>query len=238
MPPNSIMLSKNYFLQVAVKKTYFVALLFKEKLFLMDSEHYKLDGQIINWESVLLELTAYAHTLIKAKSWFRKKSDSFLQGKNVDDYVMEAISKYLNNPEKYNPSKGTFINYLKYNILRHLVHNDAKSPENKTTNDVFGKQFKEEDDPGKYYDAILPCIEEYFDDQIDYNTVVGAVEKKCENDEIAYKIFYEVFLCGGKRREVCKEQDISETDYDNGIRRLLTILKETATQYQIKRQSS
>ncbi len=150
---------------------------------------------------------------------------------------MEAITWHLENPEKYDPSRGTFIKYLKYNILRRMIHNDATSKENRKTRDVFGEKIKDGNDPSDHYDSILPSIEEYFEDNIDYDTIMKAVEKKCENDDIAYKIFYEVCLCGGKRREVCREQKMAEKEYDNGIRRLNTILEEIAIQFQLKTQS-
>lgn len=59
-----------------------------------------------NWESIILILHAHTRRLLQGKTWFRGKNPaSYLKGKEIDDYVFDAIGRYLENPQKYDPLK-------------------------------------------------------------------------------------------------------------------------------------
>jgi DNA-directed RNA polymerase specialized sigma24 family protein len=183
----------------------------------------------IKWEEVLLRLTAFTDSLVSRLTWFRgKKVESFLKGKQVEDYVQEAILRYLNNPEKYDSAKGTLVDYLCLNIIRSLVSNDVNSSENKTTKLLSSFQVLSRDGVTlTYEDALLPHVEALFDEAIDHNALLSKIETNVKGDVVVENIFLGICL-GNKRREVIKEFGMSEKEFDNGMRRLKTILSNSA----------
>ena len=76
----------------------------------------------VEWERVIPVLMAFAFSLLGNKK-FTNRRDHLAY-----DFTMEAITKYLENPEKFDPSRNPdLINYLKYNILRQLITNFENS---------------------------------------------------------------------------------------------------------------
>lgn len=195
----------------------------------------------IDWEQVLLSLHSYTRSLANSKRWFRGNGTSnFLKGKEIEDYVNEAIVRYLQHPEKFDSKKGSLINYLQYNLIRNLVGNDSRTLENKSSDNSFSiAHEKEEDmeDSGNYLDSILPYVESYFDEELDYNNIMDSIEMEIGNDELLKNLFNSVTQQNMKRREVIELYKLTSKEYDNGIRRLKTILNKVANQYDLSKQS-
>lgn len=190
----------------------------------------------VDWKDLYRRLYAFTDHLLKSKEWFRgPRTSSYLKGKEVHDYVSEAIEKYLRNPEKYHSNRGHLINYLKFNVIRTLVGNDVRSSENTTTLDVFCNVDKTDD--ANYLDLILPILEVYFDEELDYDLIMSHIEDEVKNDKIVEELFLGVCCDGLSRREVVKEFEMSEKDYDNGIRRLNTILIKVAEKFNLKKEN-
>lgn len=188
----------------------------------------------INWEDIYVQLFAFTDQLLKAFSWFRKgKTDSYLKGKQVHDYVAEAIEKYLREPEKYDPSSGrSLVNYLKWHIIRTSVGNDVRSPENKTSSTLLaGSDFDEDDDIYSNVEAFLPFVTASFDQNADYKQIIEDIENELRGDEMAKLIFEEVRCNGMDRRDVIKKYDVRGTDFDNGMKRMKTVLRKIAKRY-------
>ena len=213
------------------------------------------DKNSVDWEEVILRLQSYTRSLVSKKGWYRISNvvkrdpknegeniyeSTYNKGKEVDDYVYEAIEKYLGNIEKHDPQKGLLIDYLKYSVIRSLVSNDLVSSENRTSKDVFAHSNNLEDDEndnGSYLDSILPYSDAYFDMEIDYTIIMNDVQAEIKGDEILEEIFLGICLNGLKRRDVIEEFNLSEKDFDNGMRRLKTILSKTAKKFDLKTQS-
>jgi len=180
-----------------------------------------------DWEDILPKLIAFTRKYTSDRNWFRGgDTANFLAGKQVKDYVYEAITRYLEDKSKYKRNKGTLTAYLKLNVIRSMVANDLRKSENKLTDDVFGSSFSgDEDDDNNlsYEDSILPSTEPLFVDDADYHNVKDYINEQIKGDKIAENIFlgYEYSL---KRREVIEEFEMSESDYDNGFRRLKTAI--------------
>ena len=192
--------------------------------------------ETIDWEDIYIQLYAYTDQLLKTKVWFRKAgANSYLKGKQVHDYISEAIEKYLRNPEKYDPKYNrSLVNYLKKHIIRTLVGNDSRSVENKISDDIFSFDVdgKDEDDQYSGLDSLLPYAEAYFDQEIDYDKACAYVRSELGDDEAAIKIFDD--RCEGvKRRQTIEFHEMSDIDYDNGMKRLHTVLKRTAVKYDL-----
>ncbi len=190
----------------------------------------------INWDDLYLQLYAYTDHLLKARSWFRKdKTDSYLKGKQVHDYIQDAFEKYLLEPEKYDPSSGrSLVTYLKWHIIRSAVGNDVRSPENQTSSDILSSDgVEDEEDSFKNIDALLPFVAAYFGDELDYKDIVKDVEEELEQDEIAKIIFKEVRCQNVDRRVVIRQYKMKESEFDNGMKRLKTVLKRVAKKYEL-----
>lgn len=204
--------------------------------------HYQnIDNTTIDWEEVILKLQSFTRSWVNGKGWFRGgKTTNLLKGKEIEDYIFDAIEKYLRNSEKHDPSKGSLIDYLKYNLIRSMVSNDLVSAENQTSKDVFSiadDKEQNEEDSGSYLDSILPHAEVYFDQEIDYNEVMKYIESEALGDPIVEEIYLGICSYGLKRREIIEEFKMNEKDYDNGMRRLNTIRNKAAKIFNIKTQT-
>lgn len=189
-----------------------------------------------DWEGIILILQAYTRGLIKGKKWFRGKDPvAYLKGKEIDDYVYEALGRYLRNPEKFDSSKGALTDYLKFSVIRSLVANDIRSDENKTTKDVFGiaDDLDDENNADSYLESVLPFVEAFFDQQVDYDTVMNDIAETVQGENEVEQIFVSVYGYGMKRREVIKEFEMSEETYNNAFRRLKTIINNTVKKFDL-----
>lgn len=197
------------------------------------------ENNSIDWEDVIPCLQSYTRSLVKGKGWFRGETTTFLKGQEIDDYVFEAIGRYLRNPEKFNPERGTLKNYLRYNLIQSLVSNDLVSAENRTSSDVFASENKNEgeEDSAPYLDSILPHATVFFDQEIDFKEVMSYIESETKGDVIVENIFLGISGYGLKRAEIIKEFNMTPLEFDNGMRRLITIRNKAAKKFDIKKLS-
>jgi hypothetical protein len=198
--------------------------------------NHNVENTDIDWEELILRLQTFTRSLANGKGWFRgAETTVYLRGKEIDDYVFDAIEIYLRNPEKFDPIKGSLIKYLCYNIIRNLVRNDLVSAENRSTNDVFAYQneSEDEDESAPYLDAILPHAEVFFDQEIDFTEVMNYIESETKGDSVVENIFLGISGYGLKRAEIIREFDMTPVEYDNGMRRLITIRNKAAKKYGI-----
>lgn len=191
----------------------------------------------INWDELYLQLFAYTDTLLKANTWFRKgKIDSYLEGKQVHDYVSAAIEKFLSEPQKYDPTKRSLVGYLKKHIIRSLVWNDVNKAENKTTTDLDFLNNQDDEESFNTLEALLPYANAYFDQQIDYDQILNDIKNEIQGDEIVKRIFESHCQNGLLRREILIKYNMDANAFDNGMKRLKTVLKKTAKKYEIRQQ--
>lgn len=188
------------------------------------------------WKNTLAELLAYADGLLKNCDSFRGNNpDAFVKGKEAEDYVHEAIAKYFENQEKYDPTKGPLIKFLKYYILRRLVSNDLNSPDNKRYVDLFGWQGHEDSTDAEIpVDAFLPLIRPSFDDELDYPQIIQDIQTQLEQDPVALTVFQLVKRQGYKRREVIQQEQYTEGQFDNAMKKVDRAIKKVASKYNIK----
>lgn len=194
----------------------------------------------IDWEEIILKLESFTRSLVEKKAWFRGKgTTSYLKGKEVEDYVFDAIEKYLRNPDKYDPERGTLVKYLQYNLIRSLVSNDSTSLENQSSKDVFSFEVNMEnvdENTGSYIDSIFPCVDAFFDQNIDYNEILKEIEENVSKDKIVEEIYFGERFDGMKRAEIIKEFNMTDKEFDNGKRRMQTILNNVAKKYNLNKQ--
>lgn len=188
------------------------------------------------WKHTLPELLAYAKGQLNARESFRGNNpDAFVKGKEAEDYVHEAVAKYLEKPEQYDPNKGPLIKFLKYYILRRLVSNDLRSPDNKLYVDLFSWQGDEgSTDTEIPVDAFLPLIRPSFDDELDYPQIIQDIQTQLEQDPVALIIFQLIKRQGYKRREVIQQEQFTERQFDYAMKKVDRAIKKVASKYNIK----
>lgn len=198
------------------------------------------DQREVDWEDIILKLTAYTHHITSNLDWFRGEGTStFLMGKEITDYVYGAIDKYLLEPNKFDASKGVLVDYLKYNIIRTLVGNDVRKSENTLSDDVFAYSGNDEDgEDGSYLDRILPHVEALIPDQLDFQAIKEFIETEIHGDKDVENIFLGLYTFGMKRRGIIEEFNMTPSQYDNGMRRLNTVLHRAALIFKQKNQSA
>ncbi|MFD2574627.1 hypothetical protein ACFSUS_28605 [Spirosoma soli] len=192
-----------------------------------------------DWEDLYECLYIFTHKLLKSKRWYKKlDSHSFIKGKQVHDYVLAGVEEYYLNEEKYNPKKGSLENYIKFNIIRNLVRQDAVSLENKTNLDIYKKSASLETDEldSSYVESLFPFVENYFGDEIDYDIITNHINTEIAGDTIVEDIFLGI-ISDLKRSKIIEEFGMSASEYDNGMRRLKTVLKNTANKFSLKQQT-
>jgi hypothetical protein len=188
------------------------------------------------WESIITQLKAFFRAFTRDKHWFRgPDTETFLKGKSIDDYVYEAIGRYLRNPEKFDQRKGTLIDYLKYNLLRGLISNDLTNKENEKTKAVYENVLRHDADDHStaYYDRLVPITEALFNDEIDYDIIMDNIQEAVKKNTICENIFLGLYLYGMTRAQVIEEFGMTAQEYDNGNRRLKTIIRTVALKYNI-----
>jgi hypothetical protein len=229
------MLTDNYFLQAPAKKINLLTYIHNAHLQPMTNNLIPQTDE--EWNPIIDALQTYTRQLVKTKTWFRgKQTEAYLGGKEINDYIYDAIGRFLQSPEKFDPEKGSLIEYLEFNIIRTLVVNDSRKAENKTSVDVFGKADKlneENEDGNNYLDATLPYAEAFFDQQIDYDQVMKFIEEKVKSDPDVETLFYG-FSLGMKRESILTEFNMSEKDYMNAYRRYKTVKKLAIAEFDIK----
>lgn len=193
------------------------------------------------WEDIIVRLTAFTRSWVRGKPWFRgEKATTFLMGKEIEDYVFAAIGKYLEHPEKFDPSQGELLEYLKYNLVRSFIANDLRKKENNQTDDIFAED--NDDDDGEesassYSERILPYTDALFPDDIDYNSIKEYIEKEVQADADTENIFLGIYTYGMKRREVIEEFTMTAVAYDNAMRRLTTVINRAAAHFNKNKQT-
>ncbi len=189
-------------------------------------------------DKMILRLTAFTLQLVKGRGWFRgPETQVFNAGKEAQDYVFEAIKKYLENPEKFEPSRGTLEKYLKYNLIKSLVINDLRSSENRTgvASEVTVDYHEEEDSISSYSDLIVPQAEVFLDQEVDFKNILTEIETEVAKEPILENIYLGLRVLGMKPMDVMNEFNISAKDYNNGFRRLTTLLNNIAKKYEIEK---
>lgn len=84
-----------------------------------------------------------------------------------------------------------------------------------------------------YLDSMLPYVAALFDQQLDYDMIVTHIENEVKGDADVENIYIGI-SAGLKRREIIEEFDMSAKGFDNGQRRLNTILKNTVLKFSLK----
>lgn len=168
------------------------------------------------FSDLLKVLMTYAHKLIGDNTLRLVKNKADL----AYDMAMEAIRKYLENPEKFDPSRNPdLVWYLKFNILRRLIYNykELKGQQNEVL-------FEKDDSNGIVVsNAFISEID--FHDSIDLNNTIQLIIEELSGNPELKQLFELRYVMDYSRAEIIKELNITEGEYNNRIRRLETVRK-------------
>jgi RNA polymerase sigma factor (sigma-70 family) len=172
----------------------------------------------VEWERVIPVLMAFAYSLLGNKK-FTNRRDQLAY-----DFAMETITKYLENKEKFNPSRNPdLINYLKYNILRQLISNFENSAGIRKRV-IFEKTNDENETNSEFSLEHLYEEDKYIENNIDEKVFVKKMEQKLKNKSDLKEIFDLLYYKDSKRAEICSDLDIPLSEFDNRYRRLKRLL--------------
>ena len=172
---------------------------------------------------LLKVLMAYALKLIGSSTLRLEKNKHDL----AYDFAMETIKRYLDEPEKFDPTKNNdLVKFLKYYILKRLVSNFKQ----------LGGQKSEivyERDDHNGIKVINKFVKENdIHEMMDLEETLRLIQQQLLKDKDVLEIFELRYKKDYKRVEVCEELGISVGEYTNRIRRLDTVIS------RIKKQQS
>lgn len=180
----------------------------------------KSNYEEVQWDRVIPVLTAFAFSLLGNKRFTNSRVQL------SQDFAIEAITRYLENKKKFNPSRNPdLINYLKYNILRQLISNFENSAGVRKR--VIVEDFENENLNNNFY-SLDKLYEKsnYIENNIDMQILVDKIERKLKSKYELKEIFDLLFHKESKRSEICDDLKITLKEFDNRSRRLKRLLDE------------
>lgn len=163
------------------------------------------------FHDLLKVLMVFAHRLISDITLRDKKNKTEL----AYDLAMESITRYLEAPEKFNPSRNPdLVLFLKFNILKRLIsnHHELKSQQNEYL-------YERDDSIGiSVSERFINTFEIH--STLDLKDVVSNIQDEIQNEKQLSRLFHLRYIEDYKRAEIIKEMGLSEGDYNNLIRRL------------------
>lgn len=178
-------------------------------------EEFKItsDYENADWEKVIKVLMAYAYVLIGDENLSMAKSRKEL----AYDFAMEAITRYLKQPEKFDPKRNPdLVKYLKYSYVRQFISNAKKTG--------FYRYDKSASTPEEDFYHTLKS-EFNWDETLDVNQFVRIVEEKLADDKDLLHLFKGRYHQDSKRSEICEDLNISLKEYDKRLKRLKRLVE-------------
>lgn len=172
------------------------------------------------------------------------KDDRNWKGKGFEDYVHDAIEKHLLGHDNYNAGKGPLEYHLKYHVIKQALTNDLPPAVKKKYAD-YRKMTDEEREMSTQSTVREPepidpdelGIASLVVNNIDSAQLFKELELEINGDEVVAQIYLAVVHDKyefSDRAEICEECGISSNDFDNGKRRLLTILRRVFKRLNVK----
>ena len=178
----------------------------------------------------------YAYSSVLFRRIYKREVNE--RGKSFTDYVNDAIEKHIKGEDNFDPTRSTLDFHLKKNVIRQAIYNDRPA--------YVKKQLKKTDEEWGLGSNIMPSYPVSSEGTVEADVPeIMELDQKIVFDEIAIAVtgdnvlenFY-LAICEGDfslvdRAEICAEFKMSESDFDNGKRRMKTILKNVFTKYNI-----
>lgn len=187
---------------------------------------------------LLVSLYAFSRGLYK--KLYNKEINEV--GKGFQDYVHDAIEKHLRGEDNFDVSRGKLNFHLKYNVIRQMLVNDLPLEVRK----AYQKRKKSEPEDEEMI-HIIQEVQAYIDPDdlpsVDFGldnmysaAIFKAIEDGIKEDEIAQRIYLAVVQDKyqfSEREEICTDYELEKSDFDNGKRRLLTVVRRVFKKFDI-----
>lgn len=166
------------------------------------------------------------------------------KGKSYKDYVYQAVDMHLRGEDKYDPNGAPLEYHLKFHVIKRELYNDLPAHVKRE----YRERIKIVDPDKLEMIHIIPepaKEKEPVEDTLDFTEhdqklIFSEIEKEINGDEIVERIYLAVAhdkFNLSDRAEISKECDITHSDFDNGKRRFITILKRVFKKLQLTQTS-
>lgn len=161
------------------------------------------------------------------------KTEVNSKGKSAKDYVNDALVKHLLGKDKYDPARGPLDHHLKKNVIMQAQFNDLrKHLKNKMESiSVDGGLGEDEALVLDEYrlGKTVPALEES-DMKVIFSTIEESIKDDPVVEGIYLAVFYDIYEISD-RKEICQACNLQENEFDNGKRRLKTVLNSVYRKY-------
>lgn len=140
-------------------------------------------------------------------------------GKEPHDYASEAITRLLEDPEKFDRNKRTLIGYLTNHFLRSLIADDFRNRKR----DLKIKDSRAFQERHELIETTY-LIGIYLDEQMDYDLIVPKIIDELQGDEIALKVYNGRYLEWRKIDDICDEHGITRKEVYKSMKRIERVL--------------
>lgn len=178
----------------------------------MSKKKYLLDDLAVIWA----QLFKLAKIIIG-----KKKRPLKAAGKAPEDYVQEAFTKFFENEEKYDPTKGSLSGYLINQFLRSLIADDFKTRKR----DKKIKGYHEFHDREELLETAY-LINIYIDEQMDFDQIIPQIVHALKSHPTTLAVYNGRYLDQKKFDEICEEHGLTKEEAYNAVRRINRILEE------------
>lgn len=165
------------------------------------------------------------------------------KGKSFKDYVYQAIDLHLRGKDNYDPEKAPLEYHLKFHVIKRELHNDLPAHVKKEYREGINVDPDELEmvhiipEPAEEKE---PVGDEINFTEYDRKLIFTEIEKEVNGDDVVERIYLAVAhdkFNLSDRSEICEEFDITPSDFDNGKRRFVTILKRVFKKLQLTQTS-
>lgn len=174
---------------------------------------------------MLRNLHAYAYS--QYNILYRREINE--RGKSYDDYVIDAIEKYLRVKDQIYGTTFEIEMYLR-SLIKQAIYNDL-IPYQRRERKSFKEPLEESyliEMPPNHPEQILRNFPVNDSSEIDRDIILKSIENAIKDDEVVKRIFTAVCIHDfslSNRISICKEFGISIDDFNNGSRRFMRIVK-------------
>lgn len=153
------------------------------------------------------------------------------RGKSYKDYVHQAVELHLREEDNYDPNLAPLEYHLKFHVIKRELYNDLPAHVKKIYKEIKNLDPEKLEmvhispEPAEKREPIEDIL--YFTDH-DQKILFAEIEKEINGDDVVERIYLAVAHDSfnlSDRSEICKACDIAPSDFDNGKRRFVTILK-------------
>lgn len=157
------------------------------------------------------------------------------KGKGFKDYVHDALEKYLGGNDNFDSKRGPLEYHLKYHLIKQAITNDLP-PDVRKAYAEYRKKTQDELEMGQQKTSVDPAhidpdelsIVSLVVNNMDSEDLLKQIESEINGDTAMEQIYLAVVYDKyefSERAEICRDFDLSLNDFDNGKRRLMTILR-------------